>query len=72
MARLLRVARARVGEADRAAYLAALQCGLIDDLQQASGLWQCDAVFEPRMSGDQRDALLAGWSAAVSRVRDGR
>ncbi len=54
-----------------AAYLAALQCGLIDDLQQASGLWQCDAVFEPRMSGDQRDALLAGWSAAVSRVRDG-
>ena len=52
-----------------AAYLAALQCGLIDDLQQASRLWQCDAVFEPRMSGDQRDALLSGWAAAVARVR---
>ncbi len=52
-----------------AAYLAALQCGLIDDLQQASHLWRCDAVFEPRMPGDQRDALLAGWSAAVARVR---
>ena len=52
-----------------AAYLAALQCGLIDDLQQASRLWQCDAVFEPRMAGDQRDALLAGWAAAVARVR---
>ena len=55
-----------------AAYLAALQCGLIDDLQQASRLWRCDAVFEPRMSGDQRDALLAGWAAAVARVRGDR
>ena len=52
-----------------AAYLAALQCGLIDDLQQASRLWRCDAVFEPRMPGDQRDALLSGWAAAVGRVR---
>ncbi len=52
-----------------AAYLAALQCGLIDQLQQASRLWQCDAVFQPRMSGDRRDALLSGWAAAVTRVR---
>jgi glycerol kinase len=52
-----------------AAYLAALQCGMIDDLQQASRLWQCDAVFEPRMPGDQRDALLSGWAEAVTRVR---
>ena len=52
-----------------AAYLAALQCGMIDDLRQASQLWQCDAVFEPRMPGDQRDALLSGWAAAVDRVR---
>ncbi len=52
-----------------AAYLAALQCGLIDDLQQASRLWQSDAVFEPRMPDDQRDALLSGWAAAVARVR---
>ena len=55
-----------------AAYLAALQCGLIDDLQQASRLWRCDAAFEPRMSGDQRDALLAGWASAVARVRGDR
>ncbi|MDH3904672.1 MAG: glycerol kinase, partial [Gammaproteobacteria bacterium] len=52
-----------------AAYLAALQCGLIDNLQQATRLWRCDAVFEPRMTGDQRDALLAGWATAVARVR---
>jgi glycerol kinase len=55
-----------------AAYLAALRCGLIDDLQQASRLWRCDAVFEPRMPGDQRDALLSGWAAAVGRVRGAR
>ena len=52
-----------------AAYLAALQCDMIDDLQQASHLWRCDAVFEPRMSSDQRDALLSGWATAVARVR---
>jgi glycerol kinase len=55
-----------------AAYLAALQCGLIDNLQQASQLWRCDAVFEPRMSADQRDALLSGWATAVARVRGAR
>jgi glycerol kinase len=55
-----------------AAYLAALQCGLIDSLQQASQLWRCDAVFEPRMSADQRDALLSGWATAVARVRGAR
>ena len=55
-----------------AAYLAALQCGLIDHLQEASRLWCCDAVFEPRMSDDQREGLLSGWAAAVSRVRGER
>lgn len=55
-----------------AAYLAALQCGLIDNLQEATRLWHCDAVFEPRMSGDQREALLSGWAAAVARVRGAR
>ena len=55
-----------------AAYLAAMQCGLIDNLQQATRLWRCDAVFEPRMSGDQRDALLSGWAAAIARVRGAR
>ena len=55
-----------------AAYLAAYQCGLIDDLQQAGRLWRCDAVFEPRMPEDQRDALLSGWATAVARVRGAR
>ena len=55
-----------------AAYLAALQCGLIDNLQEATRLWRCDAVFEPCMSVDQRDALLSGWADAVARVRGTR
>lgn len=52
-----------------AAYLAALQCGWLDDVQQAAALWQRDVVFEPSMSGEQRGALLSGWAEAVSRVR---
>jgi glycerol kinase len=52
-----------------AAYLAALQCGLLDDVQQAATLWRRDAVYEPSMSADRRNALLAGWAEAVSRVR---
>jgi len=55
-----------------AAYLAALQCGMIDSLDQAANLWHCDAAFEPEMSADQRDALLAGWADAVARVRGAR
>ncbi len=53
-----------------AAYLAALQCGLIDNLQEAARFWRCDTVFEPRMPDDQREALLSGWATAVARVRD--
>ena len=52
-----------------AAYLAALQCGLLNDVQQIADLWQREAVFEPSMSDDQRGTLLAGWAEAVSRVR---
>jgi len=52
-----------------AAYLAALQCGLLNDVQQIADLWQREAVFEPSMSDDHRGALLAGWAEAVSRVR---
>jgi len=55
-----------------AAYLAALQCGMIDSLAQAANLWHCDAAFEPTMPAGQRDALLSGWADAVARVRGAR
>ena len=52
-----------------AAYLAGLQCGLLDDVQQVAALWQRDAVFEPSMSADQRGSLLSGWAKAVDSAR---
>ena len=55
-----------------AAYLAALQCGWIEDLGEAERFWRREAVFEPTMSADQREKLLSGWSDAVARVRCAR
>ena len=55
-----------------AAYLAALQCGMVDDLGDVGRLWACERAFEPVMSDDQRDTLLSGWAGAVSRVRGAR
>ncbi len=36
--------------------------------QDLSDNWQVDRVFEPEMSADQREALCAGWDAAVRQV----
>jgi glycerol kinase len=55
-----------------AAYLAALQCGWIENLAEAADLWRSEAVFEPAMSRDRREALLSGWTDAVARVRGTR
>ena len=52
-----------------AAYLAGLQCEVIDSVEQVAGLWQREALFEPAMSAARREELLAGWQAAVARVR---
>jgi glycerol kinase len=52
-----------------AAFLAALQGGIIGAIDDVETLWQLDAAFEPRMSADRREALLAGWRRAVERVR---
>ncbi len=52
-----------------AAYLAAYQGGIVDSFDKLRSLWSCDAAFEPQMSSDQRESLLAGWAEAVGRVR---
>jgi len=52
-----------------AAYLAACQSEVIESIKDVSDLWTRDAVFDPAMSVDQRDSLLAGWAGAVARVR---
>ena len=52
-----------------AAYLAGHQGGVFRSLADIAGLWQIESRFEPTMSLDQREHLLAGWNNAVSRIR---
>jgi len=52
-----------------AAFLAGLQAGLFDDLDQIAACWRRDAAFTPRLAGEERKNLLAGWRKAVDRVR---
>lgn len=55
-----------------AAYLAALQGGVIESRDQIAGLWQRDALFEPDMTDERRGQLMASWAQAVARVRRGK
>ena len=43
--------------------------GVFDSVDAVAGLWGSDAVFEPSMPAEQRDALYRGWQDAVGRVR---
>ena len=52
-----------------AAYLAAFGAGILQGSEQISEYWQCQSRFDPAMSSDHRERLLAGWKAAVSRIR---
>lgn len=54
-----------------AAYLAGLQSGVMESIDQLAGLWQRDALFEPAMSSDRQEQLMTGWAAAVASVRTG-
>jgi glycerol kinase len=53
-----------------AAYLAGYQAGIYKDLNDLSAHWQCDARFEPTITSQQRQQLLAGWDNAIQRVID--
>jgi len=52
-----------------AAYLAGYRSGVFSSVQRIEELWQLDERFDPAMSADQREDLLAGWASAVARVR---
>jgi glycerol kinase len=54
-----------------AAYLAGLKAEVIASTSDISGMWQRERLFEPAMSRERREELLAGWSAAVARIRTG-
>ena len=51
-----------------AAYLAGLQAGLYDSLEDVQANWQREKHFEPKMDSETRIGLLKGWNAAVQKV----
>lgn len=50
-----------------AAYLAGLGVGVWGSLDEIKKLWECDIVYEPQMSEDQRQDLMRHWHEAVHR-----
>lgn len=53
-----------------AAYLAGLATGFYPSLDDLANRWTLDRAFEPQMSDDQRQRMLAGWHKAVERSRN--
>jgi glycerol kinase len=51
-----------------AAFLAGLRAGLYDSTKDVAAIWSRNARFERKMSVSDREALLSGWSKAVSRA----
>ncbi len=52
-----------------AAYLAGLQAGVYQSLDEIAQLWQSEHRFEPERPQDRMDRLYKGWCAAIARVR---
>ena len=69
----VRVVRPRITETTAlgATYLAGLQCGVFDSLEDITALWQRDASFEPEWDQELRDQSYRGWSDAVARIVTG-
>ena len=53
-----------------AAFMAAIGAGYVSSTDELSRHWQLARSFEPRMSADERQSLLARWHRAVERARD--
>ena len=49
-----------------AAYLAGLQAGIYQNVEDLTKLNQLDKTFSPTMDDDQRSRLLAGWHSAIN------
>ena len=50
------------------AYLAGLQAGAFENLEQVADLWHNEAKFEPKMAEQDRERLYSGWLEAVGKV----
>jgi glycerol kinase len=51
-----------------AAYAAGLAVGFWCDLDELRSQWQVEKVWQPQMTPEQRDLLVAGWLKAVERT----
>ena len=51
-----------------AAYLAGLAEGYWNDKEEVRANWAIDRIFEPAISHEARDRMLAGWKRAVERA----
>lgn len=51
------------------AFLAGLQVGWYNSLDEIAKTWKAKSTFHPTMDAAKRDKLYAGWKAAVARVR---
>ncbi|HSG91149.1 MAG TPA: glycerol kinase GlpK [Pseudomonadales bacterium] len=54
-----------------AACLAGLATGVYSDTEDVGARWRLDRAFEPSLSADRVQGLLAGWRDAVERARAG-
>lgn len=52
-----------------AAYLAGLQLGVYESLDEIADLWRMASRFVPEMEAEHRQRLIEGWEVAVSRVK---
>ncbi len=57
--------------AQGAAYLAGLQCGFFNDLDDIAASWHMARRYEPAMESQNRAALYEGWQDAVQRTLSG-
>lgn len=51
------------------AYLAGMQVGIFESLEEISELWFCERAFDVSMEDEKRDTLYRGWLDAVERVK---
>jgi glycerol kinase len=67
----LRILRPRLAESTAfgAACLAGLGCGVYRSLSEIAALWHPDLQCEPQLDAQTRAQQIAGWQAAIRRVR---
>ncbi|MES3099082.1 glycerol kinase GlpK [Sphingomonas faeni] len=55
-----------------AAFLAGMAVGIWNGPDDIAATWKEDRIFNPKMNGDERTTLMAGWQDAVDRTSSGK